>query len=298
MKKVFTLILSLILLVSICSCSKVQEVNDSGKTDDLSTKMTVSPEETKPIEQNKDNNAETGSDNKDINTSSEKEDIPDVNDNTTVTETNSKSDVQVNNSVQSQNKNFKDIHPEALTDGEIYFPSKKTAIISIEADMKVPESVSELYSNSKNIVVCDITEDTKSINYRNIVNMEISSAKIVKVIKGDLKENETINIHETGTRKEDGDISIGGTPLLRKNMRVLLFLLEPTDTIMDGETSYGIAGCYYGKFFYDNGGTLYSAADYADDGSSKLSDFSAPMKEDRVLSKINEIELASKATDK
>lgn len=186
------------------------------------------------------------------------------------------------------------IHSEANTDGDIYFPTKNNVSGGIDASMESPKDMNDLYEKAPYIIVCSILTDDTQIKYKDLIPMSISSAKIEKVLKGDLNVGDIINIQETGTRGDNVDISVGGTPLLRKGMKVLLFLSGSNDIIMNGETSFGIQDCYYGKFFYDNSNVLYSAADYVNDGSPKLSDFTAPMNETALLSKINEIALSVK----
>ncbi len=174
------------------------------------------------------------------------------------------------------------------TDGEIYFPTKSEKESVMSAEMIIPKNMSELYDTAHSIVVCDIIKDDESIQ-NGSVDLAISTARIVEVIKGDHQKNTDILIQETGERLQDGDISIDGVPLLRKNMKVLLFLNKPTTENYNGKTTYGIVGCYYGKFFYDNNKTVHSAVDFAVDNATELSDFKQPQKEQIVLTSIEEI---------
>ncbi len=172
-------------------------------------------------------------------------------------------------------------------DDALYFPTKSDQTDTLEATMSAPKDMNELYNGSEAVIVCSIVGEDQTLC--GSVDMAISKAKIEKVIKGDLTVGETVNIQETGLRREQGDLSIDGVPLLRNNMKVMLFLSGHDDVVMDGETSYGINGCYYGKFFYDEDNVLHSAADFASESNLKLSDFTNPVKEQTMLEKINGI---------
>ena len=71
-------------------------------------------------------------------------------------------------------------------------------------------------------------------------------------------------------------------------MKVMLFLNGSNTQIMDGERSYGIVGCYFGKVFYDQDNVLHPATEFATDGVIALSDFKQPMKEENLIKSINE----------
>ena len=148
--------------------------------------------------------------------------------------------------------------------------------------MKTFTSTQDLEEDASVIVVGKIISSDRQAK-NGSVDYEISVLKIEQVIKGDLAVGETVNVQEPGERTEEGDISIGGAPLLYKNMRVLLYLNAPTTDTLDGETSYGITGCYLGKFYYDSKGMVHPATEIALEAVQELEDFKEAKSENVAL---------------
>ena len=161
---------------------------------------------------------------------------------------------------------------------DFYFPSKKDVAYSMEASIKGYSDTQELMLGSKDVVIGKIVSSDRSVKSGSI-DYEISVLEIEKVVKGNLSVGDKINIQETGLKTDDGDVSIGGVPLLKENMRVMLYLRDSTTATLDGETSYAITGCFYGKFFFDNSKTLYPSTELSIEHPTPLSDFSKPLPE-------------------
>ena len=83
-----------------------------------------------------------------------------------------------------------------------------------------------------------------------------------------------MSVYETGWRYEDHDYSIGGEPILRKDMRVVLFLTG----VYEGDRS--VCGSYQGKIFLDENETAYPFSYYTagqDEGGGPFTDMTEPM---------------------
>ena len=164
----------------------------------------------------------------------------------------------------------------------IYFPSKSDVAGTMEASMKGYKDTKELYNDSDHVIIGIVTESDKSANKSENVPTAMAKVKVEKVLKGTYAAGDEVNVHETGERTDKGDIAIDGVPLLKKDMKVLLFLNEGTDYYI-GELSFGIRGVNLGKFFYDAEGMIHSSLDFTDDVVIKLEDFTEPMTEDQFI---------------
>ena len=173
----------------------------------------------------------------------------------------------------------KDPDRSAGADKKIYFPTHSTT--EIDGDfIDVAETIPELYDKSELVVIAYVT-DAYDYKYNDNLTLACSKVKISKVIKGNLKEGDEISIEETGCRK-DIEVSIGGVPLLDNNMKVILFLTQPSD-ISQGFPAYGIIDGVVGKFFYDNEGYIHHSSEFSDEPLFKLKDIQSKMKEKEFL---------------
>ena len=282
----FALILILGILLSLCSCNTMQN-DDTAKPEDLTSSKDVN-ETSKDVDKQENTNNQEEKEASDTdtqtNTTTENNAISGEPDEDKTDKTSINESQKPANSINNEN------NKESLPDNEgLYFPSHdRTSAKVIDAEIRAYSDLSQLYEESYAIVTATVTSADKQIKYNNIIDIAASSVRIDKVIKGKFNVGETIEIEETGKRNGDSDISIAGTPLLRKNMKVMLFLTEPSSQ-NQGIPAYGIKGCFYGKFFFDSNNNIHACTDFAAEPVSKLSDFTEPMKEATVLENINKI---------
>ena len=160
---------------------------------------------------------------------------------------------------------------------KLYFPEKNDKTNKALAEM-VPEqmssSVAEMMQKSDIVIVARVVRDDEQWlsepsglqNTRSVVTVE-------EVWKGDAAVGDSVSVYETGWRYEDHDYSIGGEPILRKDMHVILFL----DEEHDGDR--GVRGCYQGKIFLDENETAYPFSYYTvgQEGYGPFTDMPQPM---------------------
>ena len=160
---------------------------------------------------------------------------------------------------------------------KLYFPEKNEKTAMALAEM-VPEqmssSVAEMMQKSDIVIVARVVRDDEQWlsepsglqNTRSVVTVE-------EVWKGDAAVGDSVSVYETGWRYEDHDYSIGGEPILRKDMHVILFL----DEEHDGDR--GVRGCYQGKIFLDENETAYPFSYYTvgQEGYGPFTDMPQPM---------------------
>lgn len=136
--------------------------------------------------------------------------------------------------------------------------------------MKGYTNIWSLYDDAYEVVLADVIQTEDNILYDDIINIAPSIVQVIKGYKGKLENRQKICIEETGIRQEDGDLAIDGVPLLGENMRVLLFLTEPSNAVQKTREGYGILGVYQGKYFVDQGNTLYASADFSDNARTMI----------------------------
>lgn len=150
----------------------------------------------------------------------------------------------------------------------IYFPEKGKSQSYGMADFDnsvFSATIPEMYGKVQAVILADVVEDGMTEGKEDDAFANVS---VLHAWKGDVNVGDILNVHENGIKFEDGtDDSIGGEPLLRKDMRVILFLFTRTN----GET-YGIRGCFQGKFFLNNDGNVYSYEYFSDEYNIKLTD--------------------------
>lgn len=143
----------------------------------------------------------------------------------------------------------------------IYFPEKEKTKISGFAEFAsdvFSSTIPELAEKSDVIILGDVVGERVN---EEITGDCIADISVRNVWKGNLKENDVISVHEDGAKFADWtDATIGGEPLLRKDMRVILFLFQP---------DYGIEGCFQGKFFLNNDGNVYSYEYFSNEYNDK-----------------------------
>lgn len=189
----------------------------------------------------------------------------------------------------AQNQTFTSIDKDSTAKVcDIYFPETSKNNIIIDADIISPaKNLKELYKKSHAIVIGYVS-DTYQVLY-NRVDIASSMLTVEQVIKGPITTGEKILIEETGVRNEDYDISIGGAPLLKNKMKVLLFLTEPSNVIQ-GKPGYGIIDCVLGKFYYDNKNVLHPSSEFTADNFIRLADLNKAVDSTLVIDTIKKIQ--------
>lgn len=172
-----------------------------------------------------------------------------------------------NNTSQSSENNIDTADILNSTDN-INFPKKGKGKISGFASFNsnvFSSTISELAEKSDVVILGDVVGDRVN---EDITDDCVADISVRNVWKGNIKENDIIFVHETGAKFEDGtDATIGGEPMLRKDMRVILFLFTG-----ENEENFGISGCFQGKFFLNNDGNVYSYEYFSDEYNIKLTD--------------------------
>ena len=136
--------------------------------------------------------------------------------------------------------------------------------------MKSYQSIQQMCGEAYDIVIADVIRTNENIFYNGHVNIAPSEVTIRESYLGRLKKGDTVCIEETGIRQPGGDLAVDGVPLLGENMRVLLFLTEPSGEVQGTKEGYGILGVYQGKLFIDKSGGIHSGVEYSD--QARLSD--------------------------
>ncbi len=119
------------------------------------------------------------------------------------------------------------------------------------------------------ILLCDVVSDIDEYAQYENRDAAYSDLKVVRVIKGDCEVGDMFTVKESGTRRSDGyDIAPDGVPLIRKNMRLLLFLMPsdagtPPEFTKEGYTFSGLgAAPYLSKVSIDENNMAYPASAY------------------------------------
>ncbi len=143
----------------------------------------------------------------------------------------------------------------------IYFPEKVKNPNNNSAMLAYhPDSIPDMFNDSDAVVLCKVTKSDDSRDYPSGIVISFADAEVLEAYKGEVNVGDIIGIDETGERLEPSDSSIGGEPLLRKDMKVLLFLNGPSTEERGGEESYGIKGCFFGKFYLDENNIVYPSS--------------------------------------
>lgn len=180
------------------------------------------------------------------------------------------------------------------TDNNIYYPNPSVKNLTMDAEFShMHENLQDLYNDSSLIIIGDVIDEGE-IDPQYFYSAVSADVRINKIIKGDKNTGDIITIAEAGERDiEPGkDWSVAGVPLLKKNMRVLLFLKE-SYPIGENKTAYLVNTGYLGKYFYDNSGNIHSSAEFTDEAFT-VSDFKNAMTEKQALEKLDAAYLTAK----
>lgn len=179
---------------------------------------------------------------------------------------------------------FADVEPAEVpaVPEELFFQSldyERHLATYVSDYFNVPHTLKELYDHKfvGNIVLCDVISDIDEYAEYESNLTNYTDVRVVRVIKGEFEEGDMITVCDEGHRNADGSDTIpdDGGPLLRKNMRVLLFLrpnlletapeIERPIKIKEGYKYTGLgAAPYLGKVYIDENNMAYPTASYID----------------------------------
>ena len=121
------------------------------------------------------------------------------------------------------------------------------------------DNIQELYHGADDIIIADVIGEGVIVDHLSIK----IDVKVVSSHKNRYKEGDLVSIHQTGEITNDGrEWTIDGVPLLRKNMKVILFVRQIKD-----ETGT-ILNEYQGKFLLDTNGVISYSGDYTKPNNS------------------------------
>lgn len=178
--------------------------------------------------------------------------------------------------------------PDSQDDGEIDFLFPTTVSEGgISAEVAgCGETMSEMYNQSANVIVGTVVEHGTT-DPKYFKTSVYANVRVERVLKGGLSEDDTVRVADVGEFSDDGsEISVDGVPLLRRGMRVLLFLTDGHSyTVSDeGETmSYSIMGGEAGKFFIDENGLCHNVQEFTKAHTYVMSDSSPARTVDELL---------------
>ena len=150
-----------------------------------------------------------------------------------------------------------------LEEQQLYFPAPNERSGGYMADFidgAFSSTVQGLFDRSDIVILANVINENQWISEPSELENAESEVTVSKVYKGNIKEDDKVTVLETGYRFDDHDLSFGGEPILRKGMKVLLFLTKE-----DEETSTrGIVGCFQGKVFLDSNDVCYPYSYYTE----------------------------------
>ncbi|MBR4950179.1 MAG: hypothetical protein IKZ25_05320 [Clostridia bacterium] len=157
-----------------------------------------------------------------------------------------------------------------LSQEEIFYPEKTNSNTAMLTEWKRDFSnIKELYSNSDFVVYADVIGNPQNIDKGH--GFTETKIKIKEVLKGEISQKE-ISVIEDGLVNADGtDYSIEGIPLLKKNMRVILFLFKNYEFYGENQTkkfAYHVIAPLPGKFIFDKDMKLHYFSELLTDSSN------------------------------
>lgn len=135
------------------------------------------------------------------------------------------------------------------------------------------ESLAALEKQASNIIEVKVIDNVETIEYGD-VTFTVSEALILSSLKGELKENETIRLVETGGIMKDGqEFKFNGIPVVKKDEHLYLFVEKYVGPVTEG--AYIPLGVYQGKFKVTDNQIEQQAP-----GSDKIRDFKQTTEDD------------------
>ena len=205
---------------------------------------------------------------------------PSVQDETAASSQNAATDTPTESETESESVDiFADVEPAEVpaVPEELFFQPldyERRLAAYVSDYFNVPRTLKELYEHKfvGNIVLCDVVSDIDEYAEYEDDTTNYTDVRVVYVIKGEFEEGDTVTVRDEGRRNADGSDTIPDDvgPLLRKNMRVLLFLMPSTmgtkpDFVKEGCKFTGIgAAPYLGKVYIDGNNVAYPAVSYVE----------------------------------
>ena len=144
-----------------------------------------------------------------------------------------------NTTVDSDKKTNLSENTNEITDEneyfDVFFPDTLNDLYCAVSFIKEYSSIKQLYDDADLIVVADVVESgilfphilTGPGNYTTTLDYTKSKILITEVLKGNANIGDTVSVIEVGKAiNETQDDTIGGVPMLKTKMRVVLFLTE------------------------------------------------------------------------
>lgn len=158
-----------------------------------------------------------------------------------------------------------------FSNDKIYYPEKPDKNTAISCEWKRSfDNLQEFYENSDLIVYADVIENP--INIEKGHGFVKTKIKINEVLKGNISAKE-IFVYEDGQINNDGtDYSVEGIPLLRKNMKVVLFLFKNYE-LESNSPVYHVLTPLPGKFLLDKDRRIHHSSELTINGNFAEAEF-------------------------
>ncbi|CAG7645000.1 hypothetical protein PAESOLCIP111_04854 [Paenibacillus solanacearum] len=128
-------------------------------------------------------------------------------------------------------------------------------------------SIQEL-NDSADLVVLAEVGSTKGFKYKE-VPFTLSLMSISKVIKGEKKQNDTIQVLETGGIINNVEYTFEETKALKKQDKAVLYLKKYVGPIVSGD-AYVVLGVFQGKFKVSETGEVIGSSKHLSDNLKKI----------------------------
>ncbi len=173
-----------------------------------------------------------------------------------------KSPIKLGNAFVGNNSEQQTANPNGL--------EKTDKTIPIAAEwVESYNNLEELYSEADFIVYANVLENPENIDKG--LGFTETKIKIKEVLKGEIPAKEIVVV-ENGQINPDGtEYSVEGIPLLKKNMKVILFLFKNYQYYEDSqnkEFAYHVLAPLPGKFIFDKDMKLHYFSELLTDSSN------------------------------
>lgn len=149
------------------------------------------------------------------------------------------------------------------------------------------DTIQEMYELSANVIIGKVTENGV-IDEKYYKDSVYANVCIEKTLKGELKPNDTIKVADIAVIQDSMEITIDGVPLLKKGMRVMLFLTGASVGKFETEVKfYSIMGATAGRFFCDKNNKFHSVKEFTDADTYTVSDGDVPFSEEQAVQNFN-----------
>lgn len=149
------------------------------------------------------------------------------------------------------------------------------------------DTIQEMYELSANVIIGKVTENGV-IDEKYYKDSVYANVCIEKTLKGELKPNDIIKVADIAVIQDGMEITIDGVPLLKKGMRVMLFLTNASKGKLETEVEfYSIMGATAGRFFCDKNNKFHSVKEFTDTETYTVSDGDTPFSEEQAVQNFN-----------